>query len=131
MLNIRYKIFETNSSSTHSIIMCTDEDYKKLRAGELMIAGWENPIGKYHEFVSRAKLYEWFWNEYYPQNKEYLESNYGVIDPSNDLEAILDEEDIAYTFENFGGEEYEWYDTSFTTPGGETVHAFGYYGNDW
>lgn len=29
MISIRRNVFETNSSSTHSICICTEEDYKK------------------------------------------------------------------------------------------------------
>lgn len=132
MLNIRYKIFETNSSSTHSIVMCTDEEYKKLRAGELMIAGWESPLGKYHDLVPRSAIYDWFWFKYKPNNLDHIESEYDLTEEeiADNVEEILAAEDIAYTFDNYG-QDFEWYDTSFTTPGGETVHAFGYYGNDW
>lgn len=131
MLQIRYNIFETNSSSTHAMIMCSDEDYKKLISGEYMISGYEYPNREYNSFVARKEVYDWFWNEYYPQNRDYLESDYGIIDSSYDIETILAEEGIAYTFENFGGERYEQFDDEFTTPHGEIVHAFGYYGNDW
>lgn len=34
MLQIRQGVFETNSSSTHSICICTEEDYQKFRSGE-------------------------------------------------------------------------------------------------
>lgn len=34
MISIRRNVFETNSSSTHSICICTEEDYKKFKEGE-------------------------------------------------------------------------------------------------
>lgn len=37
MLKIRQNVFETNSSSTHSLILCSDEDYAKLNNEELFI----------------------------------------------------------------------------------------------
>ena len=36
MEQIRRGIFETNSSSTHSITMCSDSDYEKWKKGELI-----------------------------------------------------------------------------------------------
>ena len=33
----RFNSFETNSSSTHSLILCSLEDYEKLKKGELLI----------------------------------------------------------------------------------------------
>lgn len=34
MISIRKNVFETNSSSTHSLCICTEEDYKKWENGE-------------------------------------------------------------------------------------------------
>ena len=36
MKQVRQGVFETNSSSTHSITICTKEEYERFRAGELM-----------------------------------------------------------------------------------------------
>ena len=36
-----------------------------------------------------------------------------------------------HTRESFGGDYYEGFSDSFTTPNGEEVVAFGYYGNDY
>ena len=37
MFKIRQGVFETNSSSVHSMIMVNDEEYKKLNKEELFI----------------------------------------------------------------------------------------------
>lgn len=36
MKQIRYGVFETNSSSTHSICICTQEEYNKWQIGEMI-----------------------------------------------------------------------------------------------
>ena len=36
MIQIRRNLFETNSSSTHSLTMCTKSDYEKWGKGELV-----------------------------------------------------------------------------------------------
>lgn len=36
MKQIRYGVFETNSSSTHSICICTQEEYNKWQSGEMI-----------------------------------------------------------------------------------------------
>ena len=36
MIQIRHNLFETNSSSTHSITMCAKSDYEKWGKGELV-----------------------------------------------------------------------------------------------
>ena len=37
MIQVRYGMFETNSSSTHSIFIVTEEEYENLEKGELLI----------------------------------------------------------------------------------------------
>ena len=37
MKQIRYGVFETNSSSTHSLTICTDEEYQKFVSGEMSL----------------------------------------------------------------------------------------------
>ena len=34
-IRIRRNLFETNSSTTHSLTICTQEDYDKFKAGKL------------------------------------------------------------------------------------------------
>ena len=34
MIEVRNSLFETNSSSTHSLVMCTNEDFEKFKNGE-------------------------------------------------------------------------------------------------
>ena len=34
---IRIGVFETNSSSTHSLTMCSGDDYKKWEKGEILL----------------------------------------------------------------------------------------------
>jgi hypothetical protein len=36
MKQIRYGVFETNSSSTHSLTICSDEEYEKFVSGEML-----------------------------------------------------------------------------------------------
>lgn len=48
MIQIRSNVFETNSSSTHSFTICSDEEYQKLLASELFI-GYEGKLTKSSE----------------------------------------------------------------------------------
>jgi hypothetical protein len=97
---IRRGVFETNSSSTHSITMCTSSDYDKWKKGELVWDRWncqlvpitdkikEEMKDKYSEYLTYDQFYDW---------------NY--ID-------------------------FETFTNSYVTPSGEKVVAFGYYGYD-
>ena len=39
---IRFRTFETNSSSTHSCVICTEDEYNKWQQGELLYDGWKD-----------------------------------------------------------------------------------------
>lgn len=131
MISIRNSVFETASSSVHSLIMCTDEDYKKLVTGEYLITGWAYMDDRFaNQFVPRAEVMEWFKTVFYPKYKEDIDINYDVTDEV-DCEVILAEMDIAYTLDNFNRDYYEFFEDEFVTPGGETVHAFGYFGEGY
>lgn len=39
-IQIRRGVFETNSSSTHSITICTEEDFKKFLDGQMVLDRW-------------------------------------------------------------------------------------------
>lgn len=44
MKQIRKGTFETNSSSTHSITICTKEEFEKFKNGELVLDEWEEKL---------------------------------------------------------------------------------------
>ena len=59
-VSVRQGVFETNSSSVHTLTMCSDSEYKKWENGELL-------YGKYSEvFITR---------EEYEANKEKYDSD--------------------------------------------------------
>jgi len=40
IIKIRQSVFETNSSSTHSLTICNEDQYKQLKEGKLLIS-WD------------------------------------------------------------------------------------------
>lgn len=50
MKQVRRSVFETNSSSTHSITICTEDEYEKFKCGELMYDSW------HEELVSKSTV---------------------------------------------------------------------------
>lgn len=97
---IRRGIFETNSSSVHSLTMCSDDEYSKWRKGELYFDRYAK------EFVEKSEETE------SDRNDEGTYTQYLTYEEFNDWDYI----------------EYETFDKSYETKNGETVHAFGYYG---
>lgn len=121
MRTIRIGTFETNSSSTHSITMCMESDFLKWKNGEMYWNRWND------ELVSKEKVEEGFLKENPGVSKE---------DPDfkDKLEKYLNDDDKTYyTYEEFNDYdyiEYETYVDKYNTPNGDTVVAFGYYGQD-
>lgn len=97
---IRRGVFETNSSSVHSITMCMKSDFDKWTAGELV---WDRWV---HELIPITdEIKESMDND----EREYL-----TYDQFGDWDYI----------------EYETFEDTFITPSGEEVISFGYYGHD-
>ncbi len=94
---VRLGVFETNSSMTHALTICTEEEYRRWQDGELLYGKWE------HDFKTseEVELLDKWEKEEYVSSEEY-------------------EDD--YNFEH--------YEEHFTTPHGDNMVAFGYYGHD-
>ena len=102
MRQIRCGVFETNSSSTHSITICTEEDYEKFVHGELVYDNWNE------ELMSRSKAEQ---DGDGAADGRY--SDYGSFMSGNTGWSCLDT-----------------YTEHFTTPSGDKMVAFGTYGYD-
>ena len=109
MIQVRRNVFETNSSSTHSITICTEDEYEMWKRGEIYWCRWNEA------FVSKEDVEEGF-------NK-----NKGRYDDFNDY---LYEEGL-YTFDRYNEIEMETYEEHYQTKSGDKIIAFGYYGYDY
>jgi hypothetical protein len=103
---IRKSVFETNSSNTHSLTICTKKEYE--------------------EFEKGLRVYDYYNDKLIALSKAPVEE---VSDDEDE------ENSSAYkTFEQFwdyvGDSGFDSYDESFTTPSGDEMVAFGYYGRD-
>ena len=128
MKQVRHGVFETNSSSTHSITMCMESEFIAWQNGEVYLnddAGWcSNSIYKDKKFVTKEEAIDILTkNKYKPDTDLSYMSN-------EDLEYYFKDSCI-YTFDNYRWDYYESYKDKFTTPNGDTIVAFGYYGNDY
>lgn len=98
---IRRGVFETNSSSVHSLSFCSDDEMNKWMREEIVWDTWRR------EFIPLTS-----------EIKEEMEcdkySHYYTFDD----------------FFGYKRMEYETYNEKYVTPNGETVYAFGYYGYD-
>ena len=104
-IQIRSGLFETNSSSVHSLVMVSGNDFEKWKNGELV----------YDRM--RDKLIPVTDEEYLEWKKENEEE-----DPEWYDYLTFDE------FFDYDTLEYETFEDSFTTEKGDVVKVFGYYG---
>lgn len=119
MFKIRHGVFETNSSSVHSLIMVNDEEYNKLESGQCYV----NRYGSIDKVVVPK-------DEIIKELRQ-RSSIYSSDMDEDELEDLI--EDYGYmSFDKFyeDNEEYETFFDSYTTKSGETVYAIGYYGHD-
>lgn len=116
-VQIRRNVFETNSSSVHSITMCSGDEYKKWENGELLFDRWNDELVDANDpKVKEAR----------EEHKETLEE-WGNDPDAYDWDCrymTCDEFWDSYSYE------YETFKRSHTTKSGETIIAFGYYGHD-
>lgn len=110
---IRFGVFETNSSSTHSLTMCSIEDFKAWENGDLLLNDNWKLEG---QFITINDA------ENYLKEEGYLEE---------DIDEYLMRKYEFYTAESYFDDEYlESFSETYTTPGGEEVVAFGLYGHN-
>lgn len=127
MIKIRYDVFETNSSSTHSLCVAQNEEIDKLKNDELLVnLLWDRP--------SYLITYEDALNELIDAIHKYGHEDDATIIDSGDKEEIyhlMYEYDIAERFDSYLATEYlEPYEEEFTTKNGDRVLIFGRYGHD-
>lgn len=128
---IRRSIFESNSSSTHSLVMCMKRDYDKWSDGKLYLYdGWgfgyaylqnDKNIPEEGHFYTKEECIAFIKrNKYYDSNK---------LDEltADEFDEYVKEFDFK-TYENYDSDDLECFEEELTTPSGEKVVAFGKYG---
>lgn len=147
MIQIRAGLFETNSSSVHSLVLCNREDYNAWLDEEKLLNLYYNEDWAWKHWDSDKRQYvdttkgmppqfvtseqAAFYDEYYPY-PEMEENTWGYNSEFQDAEGNYHERKFM-TKEEYD-KTYEWdfetFADSYITPGGEEVIAFGYFGHD-
>ena len=128
MKQVHSNTFETNSSSTHSICMCTKDqydswasDWDNLEADSVLYSNCEEKLVAVEEAVKYANRYH-----------DYVELS-DILDtdsPKHDDAVDYMRDEGFMTCDDFDNYTEEAYYKEFVTSGGETVVAFGNYGWD-
>ena len=119
MIQVRNNVFETNSSSVHSICLCSKDVYER----------WA-------ESRSEIKDDSYLWDT-------YSENLVSISEILSDIPMTFEEAEKInfsclpehyYTAERFydytNDQWYETYHTETTSPSGDEMVAFGYFGHD-
>ena len=73
---VRHCVFETNSSSVHSITMCLQSDYDRWVAGGLIFDSWDHELveitpavmadanNRYKRYLTYDQFHDWDYIEY-------------------------------------------------------------------
>lgn len=120
---VRKGVFETNSSSTHTMIMCTGEEYQKFEDGEMLVDLMDEELFSYDDIVDLIT------DDYYKDI--FSESGIDITDKRAVVKWAAANIDDLQDADDFYDDTYlETFSQSFTTESGEKVVAFGRYGYD-
>lgn len=136
MYQIRQGVFETNSSSTHSMCICTEEEFANFKDNKAVWNKNNNkitPIDKIpHGYAQRAK-------DFYQKTRTLFMIDWDNLSEEAQFEFIISQFDQTYagdwlfegkTFYKDWGTDLERFEKHFSTPSGDKMVAFGEYGYD-
>lgn len=133
MLQVRQGVFETNSSSTHSITIVPQSEFDKWKNGEVYLndGWWSNEINDPNKKKTFLTIDEAV-NLVKAQDDVYGDDDTVDYDSMDILEKKRKIEGYGiYTFEEYFSKIWlEAYEEHYTTEHGDDIIAFGYYGYD-
>lgn len=123
MIQVRRNIFETNSSSVHSLTLVDECDYEKWKRGEVVYDRWNTKFVKIEDVEDKFKRFCRHNYEY--EHRKDCMKEHGIC--------YNYQADAMYTHEGFFDDydsPLETYCSKFTTKSGDKVVVFGRYGYD-
>lgn len=133
MLQVRQGVFETNSSSTHSITIASQSDFDKWKNGEVYLNDewWSDEINdpnknKTFLTVDEAVNLVKARDDVYGDDDTVDYDSMDILEKEEKIEGYG-----IYTFEEYFSKSWlEAYEEHYTTEHGDDIIAFGYYGYD-
>lgn len=119
MKQIRTAIFETNSSSTHSICITSESEYNKWISGDNLYSDWKEKLVPKAEGMEKLR-------EHYPDPETMFEK-FGSEEEALAYIGLYTKEKYDENVEDRYLEEFV---EKYTPAEGENIIAFGYYGHE-
>lgn len=124
MIKIRYGVFETNSSSVHSLCIAENEQIEKLKNEELLVKLYGDSVISYEDALK--ELIEEVNRYNHEEDKKIIENG-----NKEEIYQLMREYDIAETLDSYLDSEWlEAYEESYTTEHGDKILIFGLFGRD-
>ena len=136
MYSIRRNVFETNSSSTHSLIICSEKMYNDWKTMKVV---YDNDNDEFVEAKQPTEIDFHKAEVMYMENKSDYMKDWKDLTPKMQLaylkENVMEEPDpYQYkTYENYRNEMNsmeESFERTWETEHGDVVHILGYMGYD-
>lgn len=140
MRQVRSGVFETNSSSTHSLVICTEEEFEKWKRGEMLLDYYndrlvdnkldveldEEESKRFYVSTHPSSCYYKTWEELSEEevkkwNENFLESQRNRIKNDYDYQTY-----DKWYFSSY--DDLEKFDYKYTSPSGDKIVVFGKYG---
>lgn len=132
IFQIRPNVFETNSSSTHSLNICTEKEYDDWK-NDSRIYFCENVPRDEKQFITEDELKQLLdkWNERFDEEDKlsidtFFEKNQWGESAAEDY-GVFRFDDYYNHYEDC----LQTYVQHFTTPSNDEMVAFGYYGTEY
>ena len=144
MKQIRKNVFETNSSSTHTLAICTEDEYKDWKDGKLLFNKWNETFVKNSINITKQdrkeaeERYTIYKGKYYKDWSELTEAEreeytYNYIAQQRRQEKSLSFEEDGLTYQEFmqncNNDGLETETSRYTSPSGDKLVitcAYGY-----
>lgn len=144
MKQIRKNVFETNSSSTHTLAICTEDEYKDWQDGKLLFNKWNETFVKNSINITKQdrkeaeERYTTYKGKYYKDWSELTEAEreeytYNYIAQQRRQEKSFSFEEDGLTYQEFmqncKNDGLETETSHYTSPSGDKLVitcAYGY-----
>lgn len=120
MIQVRCGVFETNSSSSHAIVVCTDEKYRLLEDGKAFIHKEEVVTFDEAKKMAKSDKCETYGEDRTPEQIDAM-----TIEEF--AEWLYDTDLDLCTFDSFKEEHWYPFHKVITAESGEVFHVFGSY----